>query len=61
VTDGSRIPFKTKFVFGLKTTLNPLVEYLNIRIDAFIILAMLGVRFWELFPRHRRGGSCCGS
>lgn len=37
-------PFKDQFVFGLKTTLNTVVEYLNIRIDAFIILAMLGAR-----------------
>jgi O-antigen/teichoic acid export membrane protein len=34
--------FKAQLLFGLKTSLNALVEELNLRIDVFIILAMLG-------------------
>jgi O-antigen/teichoic acid export membrane protein len=37
-------PFKAQLVFGLKASLNALVEELNLRIDVFIILAMLGAR-----------------
>jgi O-antigen/teichoic acid export membrane protein len=39
-----RYPFREQVFFGLKTTLNTLVEELNLRIDMFLILAMLGAR-----------------
>jgi O-antigen/teichoic acid export membrane protein len=37
-------PFRTQLFFGLKTTLNTLVEELNLRSGIFLILAMLGAR-----------------
>jgi O-antigen/teichoic acid export membrane protein len=37
-------PFAEQFFFGLKATLNALVEELNLRIDVFIVLSILGAR-----------------
>lgn len=46
VDKASTIPysFASQFWFGLKTSMNTLVEELNLRVDMFIILGMLGPR-----------------
>jgi O-antigen/teichoic acid export membrane protein len=38
----SEYPFKQQLLFGIKTALNALVEELNIRIDIFLVLLILG-------------------
>jgi O-antigen/teichoic acid export membrane protein len=40
----SEYPFKAQFVFGIKTTLNALVEELNMRVDIYLVLIMIGAR-----------------
>jgi O-antigen/teichoic acid export membrane protein len=40
----SDYPFKSQFAFGIKTTLNALVEELNLRIDMYLVLMMISAR-----------------
>lgn len=47
--EGGHYPFKQQLFFGLKTTLNSFVEELNMRINLFLILAMLGTRMLGIY------------
>jgi O-antigen/teichoic acid export membrane protein len=37
-------PFKAQFAFGIKTTLNALLEELNMRVDMYLVLIMISAR-----------------
>lgn len=43
-TRPAEYPFKAQFVFGTKTTLNALVEELNMRVDMYLVLIMISAR-----------------
>jgi O-antigen/teichoic acid export membrane protein len=45
----SHYPFKQQLFFGLKTTLNSVVEELNMRINLFLIVGMLGTRMLGIY------------